>query len=245
MYRYVFCWYRFSSGDFDSNILAMKRRDIVQNIRFTCCLATNPCATSDLQVLHVYAKQISNMRTVTPKYIFNIFMPLAWKVRRGHVVIGSSVRLFVCLSVHNPVPLTNKVQYLKFGWWYSKQTWTVSSSIGFYAPAWKVRGGHLVIGSSVRLFVRPSVRNSVPLTNKVQYLKFGWWYSNQTWTVSSSMGSSHFIDTTCPLGVGQGQNGGLRDFCHILTLLPPGASVFHKHISSYHQRCTHSRFRDI
>ena len=31
-----------------------------------------------------------------------------------------------------------------------------------------------------------SVRNSVPLSNKVQYLKFGWWYSNQTWTVSSS-----------------------------------------------------------
>ena len=25
-----------------------------------------------------------------------IFMPPAWKVRRGHLVIGSSVRLFVC-----------------------------------------------------------------------------------------------------------------------------------------------------
>ena len=24
---------------------------------------------------------------------------------------------------------------------------------------------------------------------------------------------------------------GLRDFCHILTLLPPGASMFHKHMS--------------
>ena len=40
-----------------------------------------------------------------------------------------------------------------------------------------------------------------------------------------------------PLGVGRGQNVGLRDleirdFCHILTLLPPGASVFHKHMSS-------------
>ena len=33
-----------------------------------------------------------------------------------------------------------------------------------------------------------------------------------------------------PLGVGLGQNVGLRDFCHILTLLPPGASVFHKHV---------------
>ena len=33
--------------------------------------------------------------------------------------------------------------------------------------------------------------------------------------------------------VGRGQNKGLRDFCHISTLLPPGASVFHKHMSSY------------
>ena len=80
----------------------------------------------------------------------------------------------------------------------------------FMPPAWKVRRGHLVIGSSVRpsvcLSVRPSVclsvRNSVPLTNNVQYLKFGWWYSNQTWTVASSMGSSHFTDITCPWGWG-------------------------------------------
>ena len=55
-----------------------------------------------------------------------------------------------------------------------------------------------------------------------------------------------------PLGVGRGQNVGLRDFCHILTLLtpghpcftdfchiltllPPGASVFHKHMSSFYK----------
>ena len=68
----------------------------------------------------------------------------------------------------------------------------------FMPSAWKVRRGHLVIGSSVCL----SVHNSVPLTNKVQYLKFGWWYSNQTWTVSSSIGSSQFTDITCPLGLG-------------------------------------------
>ena len=36
-----------------------------------------------------------------------------------------------------------------------------------------------------------------------------------------------------PLEVGRGQNVGIRDFFHILTLLPPGASVFHKHMSSY------------
>ena len=34
-----------------------------------------------------------------------------------------------------------------------------------------------------------------------------------------------------PLEVGQGQNVGLRDFGHILTLLPTGVSEFHKHIS--------------
>ena len=50
------------------------------------------------------------------------------------------------------------------------------------------------------LSVRLSVRNSIPLTNKVQYLKFGWPYSNQTWTVSSSKGCPHFPDIICPGG---------------------------------------------
>ena len=49
--------------------------------------------------------------------VCRLFMPPAWKVRGGHLVIGSSVHLSVCLSVCNSVPLTNKVQYLKFGWW--------------------------------------------------------------------------------------------------------------------------------
>ena len=30
-----------------------------------------------------------------------------------------------------------------------------------------------------------------------------------------------------------------RDFCHILTLLPPGASVFHKHMSCYILQIVH------
>ena len=100
----------------------------------------------------------------------------------------------------------------------------------FYAPAWKVRRGHLVIGSSVCLFVR----NSAPLTNKVQYLKFGWWHSNQTWSVGSSMGSSYFTDITCPWG-GAGSKCRTNRFfsLHILTLLVLGAFVFHKHMSSY------------
>ena len=33
-----------------------------------------------------------------------------------------------------------------------------------------------------------------------------------------------------PLGVGRDQNVELIDFCHILTLLPPIASMFHKQI---------------
>ena len=83
----------------------------------------------------------------------------------------------------------------------------------FYAPGLKGPPGassNRIVCPSVLLSVRPSVhpsvrssvRNSVPLTNKVQYLKFWWSYSNQTWTVSSSMGSSHFTDITCPLGWG-------------------------------------------
>ena len=53
---------------------------------------------------------------------------------------------------------------------------------------------------SVHLFVRFFVRNSVSITFKVQYLKFGWSYSNKTWTVSSSKGYSHFTDIPCPCG---------------------------------------------
>ena len=79
---------------------------------------------------------------------------------------------------------------------------TLSLHLIFMPPAWKVRRGHLVFGSSVRLSVRLSVRNSVPLTFKVQYLKFGWSYSNQTSTVSSSKGCSHFTYITCPWGWG-------------------------------------------
>ena len=72
---------------------------------------------------------------------------------------------------------------------------------GCYAPSLNDPPGtssNRIVCPSVCLSVCPSVRNSAPLTNKVQYLKFGWWYSPQTWTVSSSMGSSHFTDITCP-----------------------------------------------
>ena len=55
-----------------------------------------------------------------------------------------------------------------------------------------------LLGASSNRIVRPFVRNSVPITYKVQYLKYEWLYSNQTWTVSSSMGCSHFTDTNAP-----------------------------------------------
>ena len=61
--------------------------------------------------------------------------------------------------------------------------------------------------------IRPFVRNSVPPINKVQYLKFGWSYSNQTWTVSSSIGSSHFTDNTCAWG-------GAESKCRTYRFLP-------------------------
>ena len=96
-----------------------------------------------------------------------------------------------------------------------------SGAYCFYAPS--LTGPPSSSNRIVRPSVRLSVRNSIPLTNKVQYSKFGWWYSNQTWNVSSSMGFSHFTDITCPWGLGQ--NVGLRVF-HILTLLLPGHPCF-------------------
>ena len=78
-------------------------------------------------------------------------------------------------------------------------------SRAFYAPGLKgpPRASSVwIVRPSVCLSVCPSVHNSVPLIHKVQYLKFGWSYSNQTWMVSSSKGFSHFTDITCPWGRG-------------------------------------------
>ena len=93
------------------------------------------------------------------------------------------------------------------------EKWNKTGIDHFYAPGLKGPPGASsvwIVRLSVRpsvcpsvcLSVCPSVRNSVPLTNKVQYLKFWWSYSNQTWTVSSSMGPSHFTDIPCPWGWG-------------------------------------------
>ena len=74
--------------------------------------------------------------------------------------------------------------------------------IPFYAPGLKCPPGassnRIVCPSVVCL----SVRNSVPRPYKVQYIKFGWSYRNQSWPVSSSKGFSHFTDITCPWGWG-------------------------------------------
>ena len=76
----------------------------------------------------------------------------------------------------------------------------LNSSNHFYAPGLKGPPG----ASSNRiacLSVRLSVRLSV-IPSRLQYLKFGWSYSNQTLTVSSSKGCSRFTDITCPWGWG-------------------------------------------
>ena len=75
----------------------------------------------------------------------------------------------------------------------------------FYALGLKGPPGassNWIVCLSFHLSVCLPVCNSVLLTNNVQYLNFGWLYSHQTWTVSSSMGSSHFTDITCPCGWG-------------------------------------------
>ena len=67
----------------------------------------------------------------------------------------------------------------------------------FYAPGLKGLprvSNNWIVRQSVCL----PVHNSIPLTGKVQYLKFGWSYSNQAWTVNSSKGCSHFTGITCP-----------------------------------------------
>ena len=77
-------------------------------------------------------------------------------------------------------------------------------------PAWKVRQGHLVFGSSVRLSVCPYFHPAY----KVQYLKFGWLYSNQTWDCKFIYGflTLHWHPMPVGGGVGWGQNVGFRDF---------------------------------
>ena len=98
-----------------------------------------------------------------------------------------------------------------------------------YAPGLKG-----LSGTSSNRIVHLSVRNSVPLTNQVQYLKFGCWYSNQTWTVSSSMDCSHFTDITCPWGWGWVRILDLKIFAIFWLSCHWGASQFLKHMSCFY-----------
>ena len=114
--------------------------------------------------------------------------------------------------------------YVKYLWY-----------IPFYAPGLKGLQGHLVIGSSVCLSVPLfGCLSVIPshLQTKCNILSLG--YDTvinigllvHVWVPHASL-------TSHAPGVGRGQNVGLRDFCYISTLLPLGASVFHKHMSSF------------
>ena len=69
----------------------------------------------------------------------------------------------------------------------------------FYAPAWKVRRGHLVIGSSVRLSVCLSV-----IPSRLQSAIIKVWVMIQPPNLDCKFiyGSSHFTDISCILGGG-------------------------------------------
>ena len=87
-------------------------------------------------------------------------------------------------------------------------------NFSFYARGLKGLPGaytcsNWIVRLSVCLFLIPSH------LQKVQYLKFGWWYSNQTWTVCLSR-VPHTSQTS---------------HAH-LTWLLLGAFVFHKHMLS-------------
>ena len=113
-----------------------------------------------------------------------------------------------CCKLHNPIRIS--VQVLEYKICY------------FYAPGLK----GLPRASSNQI-LRSSVCNSVRLQSAI--IKIGWWYSNQTWTVSSSMGSSHFTDTPRPWD-GAGSKCRTHRFLSYFDFIAARASVFHKHM---------------
>ena len=81
-------------------------------------------------------------------------------------------------------------------------------STGFYAPTWKVRRGHLVFGSSVRLSVRLFV-----IPSRLHIKCNNWSFGGDTVTklgLHLRVTTPHWYHI--PLGMGRGQNLGLRDF---------------------------------
>ena len=78
-------------------------------------------------------------------------------------------------------------------------------------PEWFAGRLLYVIGSSVRLFVRLSIRLSV-ISSRL-HLKVGWLHSSKIWTVIHHRGAHpSSIDITNPFGLGRGQNVGLWAF---------------------------------
>ena len=94
----------------------------------------------------------------------------------------------------------------------------------FMPLAWRVRRGRQVIGLSVRLSVIPSRLHNY----KVQHLKFGWRYSNQTWKFIYRLLTPRLYHMPGPWGWSGFKINGL----YILTLLPSRTSVLHKYMSS-------------
>ena len=82
------------------------------------------------------------------------------------------------------------------------------------------RSGHLVIGSSMHLFVCLPVWVLLILSHlhKVQYLIFGWWYRYLNLDCKFIGGLLTLDQHHTPLEIGQGQNVGHKRFCHLLTL---------------------------
>ena len=114
-------------------------------------------------------------------------------------------------------------------WFPNTSLWFKEMVDIFMPPAWRVRRGHLVIRSSVCL----SVRNSVPLTKQSAIFKVWVMIKLPNLDCRFIYGFLTLHWYHVPLRVGRGQNVGLGDFCHIMTMLSPGGSVFHKHMSSY------------
>ena len=150
---------------------------------------------------------------------------------RDHFVrrLCQCVRLSVCLVTFVIVKLWNIKTTCKGN--IISSIVRPSTILNFYARPESSAGAssNRIVCRSVHLSVRLSVRNSVPLTNKVRYLKFGWWYSNHTLNVSSYMGSSHFTNITSPWGLGQDQNVGITDFAIFNFVAAGGIHVSQTH----------------
>ena len=89
---------------------------------------------------------------------------------------------------------------------------SIWSGFEIFIPDMKGPLGGLIIGSSVCLSACFLVRNSIPLTYKVQYLMFGWSYNNQLGLAVNLRVDKTLLTSHVPAGWDRGQKVGLRDF---------------------------------